>query len=121
MCLAYSFGEKEHYSPSSVFKELVYRGDLGFRSFINHVVWTAGIRRKLHISRPRAIPWSGDEIKDSIYYPRLTLGSVSPTQILALGVQRHEEHFSPLCSASFVLSASVKSLEGAFSAFVKAA
>lgn len=70
-CLAYSFGGKQHHSPPSTSKELVFSGDLGFDSLINHRVWTAGIKEKLHVSRPGAMLWSGDKIKASIYYQRV--------------------------------------------------
>ena len=89
-CLEYSFGgtEKEHHSPPLTSKQLVYNGDLGFDSYVNQMVETAVIRRKLHVSRPGAILWSGDQ-DQGLYYPRLTLVSASPTQVLLLGAKTH--------------------------------
>lgn len=59
--------EKEHASPLSTSKELVYTGDLGSDSFINHLVWTAEVKKKLHMLADQE-PFSdqGAKIKDSI-------------------------------------------------------
>lgn len=64
LCLQFIFGEpeKEHYPPPSTSKQLVYSRDLGFDSFINHVVWTAGIRMKLYMLADQE-PFSGQVIK----------------------------------------------------------
>ena len=79
---------RKNIPPLLTSKQLVDSGDLSFDSFINHVVWTAGIRRKVYVSRPGAILWSGDQ-DQGLYYPRLTLVSVSPTHSVLLGAKTH--------------------------------
>lgn len=74
--------------PLLTFKQLIHSGDLGLDSYINHAVWTAGIRRKVYVSRPGAVLWSGDQ-DQALYYPRLTLVSASPTHSVLLGAKTH--------------------------------
>lgn len=60
--------------PPSAPQQLVRSGGLGFDCLINHMVWTAGLKRKLHVSRPGAVLWSNDQ-GQGLYY------SAPPTQI----------------------------------------
>lgn len=64
--------------PPSAPQQLVCSGGLGFDCLINHMVWTAGLKRKLHVSRPGAVLWSNDQ-GQGLYY------SAPPTQISLLG------------------------------------
>ena len=70
--------------PLLTFKQLIHSGDLGLDSYINHAVWTAGIRRKVYVSRPGAVLWSGATTSSTLVSQAIapTLSSSSQTHAL---------------------------------------